>query len=83
MSCQQGPVTGVSEAEGLRKPSVSPILRLALLTPDIVEGILAGTAFIKAGLLKAMSSTISIHHSTSTLTRKIQCAQTARITSGG
>jgi hypothetical protein len=35
-------VTGVSEAEGLRKPSVSRILRLALLTPDIVEGILAG-----------------------------------------
>ena len=42
MSCQQGPVTGVSEAEGLRKPSVSRILRLALLTPAIVEGILAG-----------------------------------------
>jgi hypothetical protein len=42
VSCQQEPVTGVSEAEGLRKPSVSRILRLALLTPDIVEGILAG-----------------------------------------
>jgi hypothetical protein len=35
-------VTGVSEAEGLRKPSVSRILRLALLAPDIVEAILAG-----------------------------------------
>ena len=35
-------MTGVSEAEGLRKPSVSRILRLALLTPDIVEAILAG-----------------------------------------
>jgi hypothetical protein len=28
-------VTGVFEAEGLRKPSVSRILRLALLAPDI------------------------------------------------
>jgi hypothetical protein len=35
-------VTGVSEAEGLRKPSVSRILRLALLAPDMVETILAG-----------------------------------------
>jgi hypothetical protein len=35
-------VTGVSEAEGLRKPSVSRILRLALLAPDIVETILDG-----------------------------------------
>jgi hypothetical protein len=35
-------VTGVSEAEGLRKPSVSRILRLALLAPDLVEAILAG-----------------------------------------
>ena len=42
MSCQQEPVTGVFEAEGLRKPSVSRILRLALLTRDIVEAILAG-----------------------------------------
>jgi hypothetical protein len=37
-------VTGVSEAEGLRKPSVSRILRLALLAPDIMEAILAGRA---------------------------------------
>jgi hypothetical protein len=37
-------VTGVSEAEGLRKPSISRILRLALLAPDIVEAILAGRA---------------------------------------
>jgi hypothetical protein len=37
-------VTPVSEAEGLRKPSVSRILRLALLAPDIVEAILAGSA---------------------------------------
>ena len=36
-------MTGVSEAEGLGKPSVSRILRLALLTPDIVEGILTGS----------------------------------------
>ena len=35
-------MTGVSEAEGLRKPSVSRILRLALLAPDIVEAILTG-----------------------------------------
>ena len=42
MSCQPGPVTGVSEAEGLREPSVSRILRLALLSPDIVEAILSG-----------------------------------------
>ena len=36
-------MTGVSEAEGLRKPSVSRILRLALLAPDIVEAILAAS----------------------------------------
>ena len=35
-------MTGVFEAEELRRPSVSRILRLALLTPDIVEAILAG-----------------------------------------
>jgi hypothetical protein len=35
-------VTGVSETEGLRTPSVSRILRLALLAPDIVEAILVG-----------------------------------------
>ena len=35
-------MTGVSEAEGLRKPSVSRIVRMALLTRDIVEAILAG-----------------------------------------
>jgi hypothetical protein len=35
-------VTGGFKAEGLRKPSVRRIVRLALLTPDIVEGILAG-----------------------------------------
>ena len=33
-------MTGVSEAEGLREPSVSRILRLALLAPDIVEQVL-------------------------------------------
>ena len=37
-------MTGVSEAEGLRRPSVSRVLRLALLAPDIVEAILAGRA---------------------------------------
>ena len=35
-------MTGVSEAEGLRKPCVSRIVRMALLTRDIVEAILAG-----------------------------------------
>ena len=40
--CQKGSVTGVSEAEGLRKPCVMRIVRMALLTRDIVEAILAG-----------------------------------------
>jgi hypothetical protein len=35
-------VTGIAAAEGLRKPSLGGILRLALLAPDIVEAILAG-----------------------------------------
>ena len=37
-------VREISEAEGIDKGYVSRILRLALLAPDIVEAILAGTA---------------------------------------
>jgi hypothetical protein len=37
-------VTEISEAENIGKSYVSRILRLALLAPSIVEGILAGTA---------------------------------------
>jgi hypothetical protein len=35
-------VTEISEAKGISKSYVSRILRLALLAPDIIEGILAG-----------------------------------------
>jgi hypothetical protein len=35
-------VTGIAAAEGLRKPSLGGILRLALLAPDLVDAILAG-----------------------------------------
>jgi hypothetical protein len=37
-------VREIGEAEGIDKGYVSRILRLALLAPDIIEGILAGTA---------------------------------------
>jgi hypothetical protein len=37
-------VTEISEAEKIGKSYVSRILRLALLAPDIIEAILAGTA---------------------------------------
>ena len=37
-----GSVTEIAEAERIGKSYVSRILRLALLAPDIVEGILAG-----------------------------------------
>ena len=37
-------VTETAEAEKISKSYVSRILRLALLAPDLVEGILAGTA---------------------------------------
>ena len=43
MSCRLGTVTGIAAAEGLRKPSLGGILRLALLAPDLVEAILAGS----------------------------------------
>jgi hypothetical protein len=35
-------VSEIGDAEGISKSYVSRILRLALLAPDIVEGILAG-----------------------------------------
>jgi hypothetical protein len=37
-------VSDIGDAENISKSYVSRILRLALLAPDIVEGILAGTA---------------------------------------
>jgi hypothetical protein len=37
-------VTEISEAEGINKSHISRILRLALMAPDIIEAILAGTA---------------------------------------
>ena len=37
-------VSEIGDAENISKSYVSRILRLALLAPDIVEGILAGTA---------------------------------------
>jgi hypothetical protein len=37
-------VTEISEAEGINKSYISRILRLALMAPDIIEAILAGTA---------------------------------------
>jgi hypothetical protein len=37
-------VSDISDAENISKSYVSRILRLALLAPDLVEGILAGTA---------------------------------------
>jgi hypothetical protein len=38
-----GTVSEIGDAENISKSYVSRILRLALLAPDIVEGILAGT----------------------------------------
>jgi hypothetical protein len=37
-------VSDIGDAENISKSYVSRILRLALLAPDLVEGILAGTA---------------------------------------
>ena len=37
-------VSEIGEAEGISKSYISRVLRLALLAPDVVEGILAGTA---------------------------------------
>jgi hypothetical protein len=37
-------VSGIGNAENISKSYVSRILRLALMAPDLVEGILAGTA---------------------------------------
>jgi hypothetical protein len=37
-------VSETSEPEGISKRNVSRILRLALLAPDIIEAIVAGTA---------------------------------------
>ena len=37
-------VTEIAEAEGINKSYISRILRLALLAPDVVEGIVEGQA---------------------------------------
>jgi hypothetical protein len=39
-----GTVSEIGDAENISKSYISRILRLALLAPDIIEGILAGTA---------------------------------------
>ena len=43
-TCVYSSVTEISEAEGINKSYISRILRLALMAPDIIEAILAGTA---------------------------------------